>query len=163
MKKLTLLSACLAASGLAVAQDTARVVSSSPILQQVAVPRQVCNNEQGCTTQNFYENQPVAYTVVYEYGGKQYTVQMPHDPGPTLQLQISPLIAATQATLPSSVTYSQPMYPPPAYVVAPPLYYDSGYYGYYGYYNQPNYLPLAAFLGIGWAISSQNHWHHRGR
>jgi hypothetical protein len=160
MKKLTLLSACLAASGLAVAQDTARVVSSSPILQQVAVPRQVCNNEQGCTTQNFYENQPVAYTVVYEYGGKQYTVQMPHDPGPTLQLQITPLVAATQATLPASVTYSQAAYPSPAYVIAPPLYYDSGYYGYYA---QPNYLPLAAFLGLGWAISSQNHWHHRGR
>ena len=159
MNKLLLLSACLASSGLAMAQEAARVVSSSPILQQVTVPRQVCNTEQVCTTQNFYENQPVAYTVVYEYGGKQYTVQMPHDPGPTLQLQITPLVAASQASLAATMTYSQPVYPSPGYVVAPPLYYDSGYYGYYG---QPNYLPLAAFLDIGWAISSHNHGHFRG-
>ncbi len=43
MNKLLLLSACLASSGLAMAQEAARVVSSSPILQQVTVPRQVCN------------------------------------------------------------------------------------------------------------------------
>ena len=159
MKTFLLLSACLAASGLAIAQDTARVVSTSPILQQVTVARQVCSNDQGSTTQHFDENQPVAYPVVYEYGGKQYTVQMPHDPGPTLQLQISPLVASTQGNLPATVTYPQPAYPAPAYMVAPPLYYDAGYYGYYA---QPNYLPLAAFLGLGWAISASNHGHYRG-
>ena len=159
MKKILLLSACLAASGLAMAQETARVVSSSPILQQVTVPRQVCNKEQVCTTQYFYENQPVAFTVVYEFGGKQYTVQMPRDPGPTLQLQITPQVAVSPEPAPGSVTYSAPVYATPGYVVVAPPYYDSGYYGYYG---QPNYLPLAAFLGLGWAISSHNYGHFRG-
>jgi len=29
--------------------------------------------------------------VVYEFGGKQYTVQLPQDPGPTIQLQVTPV------------------------------------------------------------------------
>ena len=50
MKKALVLSTLAAAAGLAVApasaQDIlARVISSTPVVQQVAVPRQVCNNE----------------------------------------------------------------------------------------------------------------------
>ena len=117
-------------------QETARVVSTTPVLTQVAVPRQVCSqqqvqvqsqksgaggimgavaggaigsnigggdgraiatligviggamlgdkiegpgqtqtqNVQTCTTQTFYETRTTAYNVVYEYGGKQYTL-----------------------------------------------------------------------------------------
>lgn len=135
------------------AQEVGRVISSTPIIQQVAVPRQVCNNEQvvtpgqksgagaamgaiaggaignsmgqgsgraaatvlglfggailgdkvegnappevrnvqSCTQQMFYENRTMAYNVVYEFAGKQYTVQMPSDPGPTVRLQITPM------------------------------------------------------------------------
>ncbi|MEN9537981.1 MAG: hypothetical protein RLZZ126_216 [Pseudomonadota bacterium] len=51
-------------------------------------------NVQSCSTQTFYETRTTAYNVVYEYGGKQYTVQMPQDPGPTLRLQITPMPAA---------------------------------------------------------------------
>jgi len=47
---------------------------------------------QRCTTQTFYENRTVAYNVVYEYAGKQYSVQMPSDPGPTIALQITPVM-----------------------------------------------------------------------
>jgi uncharacterized protein YcfJ len=135
------------------AQEVGRVISSTPMIQQVAVPRQVCTNEQvvvqgqksgagaamgaiaggvvgnsvgqgsgraastmlglfggailgekiegpanpevrqvqNCTQQTLYENRTMAYTVVYEFAGKQYTVQMPSDPGPTVRLQITPM------------------------------------------------------------------------
>lgn len=155
MKKLFLLSATLVASGVCPAQDFGRVVSATPIIQQVSVPRQVCNTEQvtvqpqksgagavmgaiaggamgnavgggsgktaatvigilggaivgdriegspesqvqnvqHCRTQTFYENRTVAYHVLYEYADKQYSVQMPYDPGPSLQLQITPVVS----------------------------------------------------------------------
>ena len=38
-------------------------------------------NVQQCTTQTFYENRTVAYNVIYEYAGKEHTVQLPYDPG----------------------------------------------------------------------------------
>jgi uncharacterized protein YcfJ len=34
----------------------------------------------------------MGYNVVYEFAGKQYTVQLPKDPGTTIKLQITPLI-----------------------------------------------------------------------
>ena len=136
------------------AQEIGKVISSTPVIQQVAVPRQVCNESQvvtpgqksgagaamgaiaggamanqvgqgsgralatmigivggaalgekiegpgtpevrhvqNCTTQNFYENRTMGYNVVYEYAGKQYTVQMPQDPGPTVRLQVTPMV-----------------------------------------------------------------------
>jgi hypothetical protein len=60
---------------------------------------------QTCSTQSFYENRTVAYNVTYEFAGKQYNVQMPQDPGPTLRLQITPVVSSSQ-------TYNYP--PPPA-------------------------------------------------
>ena len=149
------LMATLAAASVQ-AQEVGKVISSTPIIQQVAVPRQVCNNEQvvtqgqksgagaamgaiaggaignnigqgsgraaatmlglfggailgdkiegpgtpevrnvqNCSQQMFYENRTMAYNVVYEYAGKQYTVQMPQDPGPTVRLQITPMAPA---------------------------------------------------------------------
>jgi uncharacterized protein YcfJ len=136
------------------AQETGRVISSTPVIQQVAVPRQVCTssqvmapsqksgagaamgaiaggaignsmgqgsgraaatmlgifggailgdkvegapapevrNVQNCTNQVFYENRTAGYHVVYEFAGKQYSVQMPTDPGPTVRLQITPVV-----------------------------------------------------------------------
>lgn len=132
--------------------EMGRVISSIPVLRQVAVPRQTCFNEQvtlpgqksgagaimgsiaggaignqigngsgravatmigimggavlgdniegsppaqtqnvqRCTTQTFYENQTVGYNVTYEYAGRQYTVQMPQDPGQWVRLQVTP-------------------------------------------------------------------------
>ena len=51
-------------------------------------------NVQNCSQQMFYENRTMAYNVVYEFAGKQYTVQMPQDPGPTVRLQITPMAPA---------------------------------------------------------------------
>jgi uncharacterized protein YcfJ len=145
--------AAVATPGLA--QEQGRVISSTPVIQQVAVPRQVCTNEQvnttsqnksgagalmggiaggamgnavgngsgraaatmigifggailgnhieggrpetntqnvqRCNTQTFYENRTMAYNVVYEFNGKQYQVQMPQDPGPYVQLSVTPV------------------------------------------------------------------------
>ena len=163
------------------AQEVGRVISSTPVIQQVAVPRQVCSNSQvvtpgqksgagaamgaiaggaignsmgqgtgraaatmlglfggallgekvegaaapevrnvqNCTNQVFYENRTAGYNVVYEFAGKQYTVQMPSDPGPTVRLQITPMVpppSATPVTLPST-----PMPMPVAPAGVPPL------------------------------------------
>ncbi len=221
MKKLLLLSTALMAGGLSLAQEAGRVISSTPIIQQIGVPRQVCNTEQvavaqprsgagalmgaiaggamgnavgggagkaaatmlglvggamvgdhieggpatqiqnvqRCVTQNFYENRAVAYNVIYEFGGKQYSVQMPHDPGPTVQLQVTPVGASTQmAAPPATVTYAQPVYEQPAYMVAPPV-----YQGYYRQdYYQPNYvLPFALGMSFGYWGGYRGHGHWR--
>ncbi len=50
--------------------------------------------QQTCSTQQVYENRLMGYNVVYEYAGKQYTVQLPKDPGPTIKLQVTPISAA---------------------------------------------------------------------
>jgi uncharacterized protein YcfJ len=160
MKKIAIQNTLLAglltvlASAAVQAQEVGKVISSTPIIQQVAVPRQVCNtqqvvtggqksgagaamgaiaggvignqigkgsgnalatmaglfggavlgdniegpgtsevkNVQSCSQQMFYENRTMAYNVVYEFAGKQYTVQMPQDPGPTVRLQITPMV-----------------------------------------------------------------------
>jgi uncharacterized protein YcfJ len=155
MKKSALLFITLTATVLSFAQETGTVISSTPVIQQVAVPRQVCTTEQvavqpsksgagalmggiaggamgnavgggsgrtaatlvgivggailgdkiegapaaqtqsvqHCSMQNFYESRTVGYHVVYQYAGKQYSVQMPHDPGQTIRLQITPMVS----------------------------------------------------------------------
>lgn len=45
MKKILLLSMLASASVMAVAQERGRVLSSTPVMEQIAVPRQVCGNE----------------------------------------------------------------------------------------------------------------------
>jgi len=166
----------LGAAGLAQSQEAqARVISSTPVIQQVAVPRQVCQDEQftvpgqksgagaimggiaggalgnaigngsgraaatvigllggailgnniegsspsgvqtvrNCGTQTFYENQTVAYDVVYELGDRQFRTQMQQDPGPFVRLNVSP-VGALSAPAPRSVSsaprviYQQP-------------------------------------------------------
>jgi uncharacterized protein YcfJ len=144
-----------AASAAHAQEEQGRVLSSTPVVQQVAVPRQVCQDEEvsvrgqksgagalmggiaggaignaigngsgraaatviglmggailgdriegggqprteivrNCSTQTFYENQTVAYDVVYEYAGRQYNVQMPQDPGRFVRLSVTPVDA----------------------------------------------------------------------
>jgi uncharacterized protein YcfJ len=90
-------------------------------------------NQTHCSTQNVYENRLVGYSVVYEYAGKQYTVQLPQDPGTTIPLQVTPLGQglrsegsssaaptgySTLATVAPQVVYV----PAPVYVSRPPVY-----------------------------------------
>ena len=92
---------------------------------------------QNCTSQTFYENRTTSYNVVYEYAGKQYSVQMPNDPGQFVRLQVTPVGASqyqspqyqgTQGTqqpqtaLPANNTYVQQDSAPPVLInPAPPV------------------------------------------
>ena len=86
-----------------------------------------------CTTQTVYENRLIGYNVVYGYAGKQYNVQLPQDPGPTIPLQVTPMSTprseAPAATIVSHlppatvVTESRVVYvPTPVYRSYPPVY-----------------------------------------
>lgn len=194
MKKILLFSTLgllTSAAGLAVAQEHARVLSSTPIVQQIPVPQQVCGNEtvytgqrtsgggailgaiaggaagnavgggngraaataigliggallgnriegsgrpeyenvRRCTTQNYYENRTIGYTVVYEYAGRQYTTQTQNDPGGWIAVNVQPYQndaprPAYTMPVPGQVVYDQAgnvsTYPvPPAYVSTP--------------------------------------------
>lgn len=243
MKKAVLFSAmgALAAwSTGATAQEVGRVISSTPVIQQVAVPRQVCNPQPmvvqqpntgggaalgmiagglvgntighgsgraaatligalggaavgnsiegsanqvqtvpNCTTQTSYENRTVAYNVVYEYAGKEFSVQMPYDPGPTVRLQVTPM--ASSETQPAATTtveageprtavpgtavgviVGQPTVVTPAYPAAYPAYPVA--YPPYPYYYAPRpyfYPPIG--LSLGFSFSGGHRHHHRHR
>ena len=152
MKKIITALTLLSISVLTQAQEVGKVLSSVQVFQQVAVPRQVCSQEQvavqanksgagaamgaiaggvlgnqigggsgkaaatalgifggailgnniegapapqtqtvqNCSTQNVFENRVSGYNVTYEFNGKQYTVQLPRDPGPTIKLNVTP-------------------------------------------------------------------------
>lgn len=66
-----------------------------------------------CTTQTFYENRTSGYNVTYEYAGRQYQVQLPQDPGPTLRVQVTPVVPA-----PAVIT---PVLPPTQIMRAPDM------------------------------------------
>ncbi len=211
MKKLLLLAAALVSTGMVMAQDmgrdVGRVLSATPVMQQVGVPRQVCTtdqvevqqprsgagaalgaiaggalgnasgghgggraaatvigaiggailgdriegppetqlqNIQRCSVQTFYEMRATAYNVVYEFGGRQYSVQMPNDPGPTIALQVTPVGANTQMATPNP----QPMQQQPVYIQQQPQVVVSQQY--YPYYPRPYIAPLTIGLGFGY-------------
>jgi len=179
------------------AQDVGRVLSATPIVQQIAVPQRVCSTEQinyqqpnsgagaalgaiaggllgnsvggrggeravativgavggavigdrvegpggervqnveRCSVQNFVENRTTGYQVVYEFGGRQYSVQMPQDPGPTIAVQVSPANGiVSQAPASTTVIASPaPVYLQPSVtylsVPQPSVYYAMPYY-----------------------------------
>jgi uncharacterized protein YcfJ len=150
-KTLIVLAVVAGAAGAANAEEFARVVSSAPVMQQVAVPRQVCTQQQvatapaksglgailggvagaalgnqigrgggrevataagaiggavlgnnmedagpgqvqtvqTCHTETVYEQRVNGYTVQYEYAGRQYTTQLPYQPGPSIRVRVS--------------------------------------------------------------------------
>ena len=67
--------------------------------------RQVQNVQQ-CSTQTSYENRTMGYDVVYEYAGREYSTQMPYDPGPTIRVQVTPLGADERS--PDTAGYGSP-------------------------------------------------------
>ncbi|MDO8280784.1 MAG: hypothetical protein Q7T63_22040 [Burkholderiaceae bacterium] len=233
---LTPLAALIGAFGAtAHSEELGRVISSTPVMQQVAVPQQVCGPEQGiinqpssgagaliggiaggamgnavgggagraaatmigilggavigdriegssggyvqqiqrCNVQTSYENRVVAYNVTYEYAGKQYSAQMPNDPGQYLRIQVTPVgmvpspadagrtAAAPPIGYPQQAygqppygqpTYVQPAYGQPTYVqpgvilASPPVVYAP-----YPYYARPYFPPIGVSLNLGFS------------
>lgn len=192
---ITTLSLC--AAGACLAQDVGRVLSSTPIVTQIAVPHRVCSTEQisyqqpnsgagailgaiagaaignsvggrgaeraaataigmvggavigdrvegpggertqnveRCTLQNLVENRTSGYQVLYEFGGKQYSVQMAQDPGPTIALQVGPAngVMAQAPAQTAVISSSNPVYAQPSVtyisVPAPSVYYPVATY-----------------------------------
>lgn len=121
-----------------------------------ANPPTQLQNQQTCTTQTVYENRLVGYNVTYEYAGKQYSVQLPQDPGPTIPLQVTPMAAPASpapATTPALVPLSQNtvVVPTAPVVVSPsPVVYA------------PAYRPWYPALGInlGWTFGGGHRHHH---
>ena len=127
----------------------AGVVGGAIMGDKIENPGNQLQNQTTCTTQTVYENRLTGYNVVYEYAGKQYNVQLPQDPGPTIQLQVTPLGAprseatafpsVTLAAAPvTMVTESRVVYvPSPVYRSYPPVYTNVnlgwGWGGGYGY------------------------------
>ena len=247
MKQAILLSAMGALASFATvagAQEVGRVISSTPVIQQVAVPRQVCSaqpvavqqpssgggavvgaivggllgntighgmgraaatgvgivagaavgdNIEGrgnyaqaaplCNTQTYYENRTVGYNVQYEYAGKQYGVQLPYDPGPTIRLQVTPVGAGSAVPDTAGAPLGSPGSGAAPVIVAPPVrtvgqpvaqvvgvpstmaypaeysptYYAPAYAPYYApYYAAPAFYPPIG-LSLGFSFSGGHH------
>ncbi len=63
-----------------------------------------------CSTQNLYENRTIGYNVTYEYAGRQYQVQLPQDPGPTIRVQVTPMAPAAPTRIMQAPTDSVEVY-----------------------------------------------------
>jgi hypothetical protein len=180
------------AAGTAVAADVvARVISRTAITQQVGVPREACATYSTpgvppqCSTQTIYEDRLVGFNVVYERGGKRYTVQLPQDPGPTLRLQASANVAAVT---PPPTARSAPAAPVTVAVVpadpvaasddpglpvddlsafnrtyAAPVQVTYAYPGYVTYYESPGYWGPVVGLGfVGGYYGGRGRVWHQG-
>ena len=154
-------------------------------LGRVTTSQQTVNR---CSTQNFIENRTTGYQVVYEYAGKQYSVQMPQDPGPTIELQVAPvgqvmpapaaqtaprvmpqidsgavIADAAPAQSGNVVLVSQSPYQPIFQPQADPFFVVAPVVVAPGYYY-PQYYPRPAF-GASFVIRSGNYGHggYRGQ
>lgn len=98
-----------------------------------------------CTTQTVYENRLVGYNVVYEYAGKQYNVQLPQDPGPTIPLQVTP-VGSPRSEAPAQTLYSTaaPVAEPATVITeSRVVYVPTPVYRYYP--------PISTSINLGWS------------
>jgi uncharacterized protein YcfJ len=221
--KLIALGVCLSSVCVALAQEQARVVSSTPVIKQYNTPQQVCGTSQvavvepksgagallgtvaggligntvgsgagraastalgmvggaivgnnletpqidsqnvtTCSTQNTIQNITV-YQVVYEYAGKQYSVEMPSDPGKFIMVQLNPIpqgqvppvgSAPPAGSAPTQVIgaptiASTLVVPAPTYIAAP--------------YPYPYAYPYGFVPPIGIGFGFYGGWGHRHR
>ena len=209
MKQIGIAILMAGAVGAAGAQEFGRVLSATPVFQQISTPRQVCTVDkvlvpgqksgagaavgaiaggvvgsalggggrgnaaaallgmvggavmgdrfeeagpstvqdiQRCTVQNVVENRVSAYNVTYEFNGKQYTTQLPNDPGPTIALRLLPAEPAATVSIAPVDTIR--------YVAAPVTVYQAPYY--------PSYRPpigLSFRWGDEWGHGHRHGWH----
>lgn len=131
-----------------------------------------------CVTENTIENRTVGYNVTYEYGGRQYTTQMPYDPGSTVRLNVAgmaaPAAATGAVTAPPVQAAAAPVpvapapvvvNPAPVAVAAAPVYvqpypvYPAPVYA----YPYPYYRPWPVGISLGFVVGGHGHWgggHH---
>ena len=157
MKRRLLVSSLVTAlgvlSGSVAAQEVGNVLSSTPVLKRVTEPRSTCTNDasgqQQCRTTMVTEDRQIGYKVVYEYAGRQHTVQLPFPPGATIPLDVQVSVQGANPT-PAMPSYSaepevvQRVVRNQVYVESP--YYEGPYYA--GYYS-PWYPFVGAALGYG--------------
>jgi hypothetical protein len=101
-------------------------------------------NVRHCQISTVYENRVVAYNVVYEYAGKRYAVQMPHNPGATVELQLT----AVGGSAPMTEQAQNPIYAQPVYLL--PSGPDISSPVYPAHYAPLYYPPVAIQFGIGY-------------
>jgi uncharacterized protein YcfJ len=105
-----------------------------------------------CTTQTVYENRLTGYHVVYEYAGKQYNVQLPQDPGPTIPLQVTPL-AAPRSEAPANTVVPPAVQPVTVVNESRVVYVPAPVYR--------SYPPIYTHINLGWGWNSghrHGHW-----
>jgi hypothetical protein len=177
MKKLLWVSALATSAGLmsamVTAQEVGKVLSSTPVMKRVTEPRSTCTNDSGgqqhCRTEMVTEDRNIGYRVVYEYAGRQHTVQLPFPPGATIPLEVQVSVQGAVPT-PEVASYS----PAPEVVVRDRVYVEPAYYPSRAYYPGYYYDPLFPIVGLalgysvgyyghGWR-GGLGHWSgHRGR
>ena len=81
-----------------------------------AAPAPLRQQMTSCTTQISYENRVTSYNEVYEYGGKQYSIQLPNDPGSYLPVNVTPAILAAPPAPSTTITTVPPIVTAPSYV-----------------------------------------------
>ncbi|MDO9360345.1 MAG: hypothetical protein Q7T70_15310, partial [Polaromonas sp.] len=119
------------------------------------------------------------YNVVYEYADRQYTIQMPNDPGPYVRLQVTPVgampqpQASVQPGFPQQQVqpvysqqvqpvYAQPVYTQPVYSQQiQPVYVQPAPVVYPGYYSRPYYPPVGVSLNFGYSRGGYGYRHWR--
>jgi hypothetical protein len=121
-------------------------------------PPPVARPVTSCTNQISFENRVTAYNVVYEYGGKQYSIQLPNDPGPYLPVQVTPSVIAAPPMTSTTIVTSTPVITRPMVVTssaAPPLYAPLPLYA------PPMYAPRMVGRSFYAAPTASFHFGHR--
>jgi len=125
-----------------------------------SAPAPVYQTVNQCTQQLAYENRITAYNVVYEYAGKQYSIQLPNDPGPYVPLRISPaVVAAPAAVLAPPATPSAVVSSPVLVTSVYPVAYPPAYYAPPVFYGPPT-LSFQWGYGGGWGGHHHRHYRH---
>ena len=136
-------------------QEMARVVSTTPVIQTVTVTEPSCtsvgNAPALCGQVSQLQNRITHYNVVYEYGGKSYSVALAQDPGPWLPIQVTPVVEMAPPMpppmAPTTVWVSAPA-PPPPVVMFP-----------YPYGHAPVYRPFPFSVHFGfYGGRGYRHW-----
>jgi uncharacterized protein YcfJ len=119
----------------------AGVMGGAIMGDRIESPGSQIQNQTTCTTQTVYENRLTGYNVVYEYAGKQYSVQLPQDPGPTIQLQVTPL-GAPRSEAPTDTVVTTAMAPAPVINESRVVYVPTPVYR--------TYPPVYTNVNLGW-------------